>query len=103
MNLFIVSFQQAIAYSWKEYAGQVLEEGDVFVLSPHELIVRLSVSDPDFLVRAFNIYEDAQSPVVGAIFKLNGTYGRLLQHGPLAVVGRNQRGRICPSLIPMAA
>ena len=74
MNLFIVSFREAVAHQWQTHAGAVLNEGDVFVVSPYELIVRLHTEDPSFLTQAFSLYGDASEPVAGVVFKLNGTY-----------------------------
>ena len=74
MNLFIVIFQDPIAHDWQQSAGPVLDEDDVFVISPYELIVRLHTGDPSFLAQAFNLHGEGTEPVVGAVFKLNGTY-----------------------------
>lgn len=46
----------------------------MYVLSPHELLVRLHTEDPSFLTQTFKLHEGDANPVTGAVFKLNGTY-----------------------------
>ena len=73
-NIFLVSFQEPLANNWKQYANQVLDDGDVYVMSPYVLIVSLTTSDSELLMRAFNLSQKADPPVVGAVFKLEGSY-----------------------------
>ena len=77
-HLFIVHFSEKVsADSLPAYPNDISTD-DLFQLSPYTLLVRIPQGDalenPQVLGRAFGFDAKSPDPIVGAVFKLNGSY-----------------------------
>ncbi len=73
-HVFMVHFNEPVANRWEQVCKNELAKKDVFVLAENTLLIRTKTYDPSYLTNIFNLDANASQPVVGAAFKLSGTY-----------------------------
>ncbi len=74
MDLFIILFQEPIPPETVEIVKSPPLGNEVFRLSDRALLVRSYVDNPKVLSDLTGMSSESESPPVGVVFKLNGSY-----------------------------